>query len=117
MSSFDKYFIAIFEFVMNPKKYLEDKIFFKNSNELVYKEQEFKKDYENLNKYINDEESNSFCTNGHKYNNRMDFCVECYLNEQKQEIEKLKQKSKYEKIKYRTFWFLIFIAIVLYFVV
>lgn len=116
MNSSDKYFIAIFEFIMNPKKYLEDKFFLKNSNELVYKEQEFKKDYENLNKYINDEESDTVCINGHKYNKQMDFCVECYFDEQQKEIEELKQKSKYEKIKYRIFWILIFVGIISYFV-
>jgi hypothetical protein len=119
MTNSDKTLIAFIEFIVNPKVYLESKYFLKHTTELKYRQQEYLKDYENLQKKLKDYEEigyvpNSVCSNGHKYdkpelNEFQDenvsnfFCPECYIKQEELDIIELEKKSKKEKVFYSTF--------------
>ena len=119
MTNSDKTLIAFIEFIVNPKVYLETKYFLKNTTELKYRQQEYLKDYANLQKKLKDYEEigyvpNSVCSNGHKYdkpelNEFQDenvlnfFCPEFYIKQEELDIIELEKRSKKEKVFYSIF--------------
>ena len=119
MTNSDKILVAFIEFIVNPKVYLETKHFLKYTTELEYRQQEYVKDYENLQKKLKDYLEidyipNSTCSNGHKYDKpELDefqdesesnfFCPECFINQEQLGIIELEKKSKKEKVSYFTF--------------
>lgn len=112
----DKILIGFLEFIVSPKKYLEEKVFLKNNLDYELRIQEYEKDLKRF-KQENDI-YDSFCSKGHpckasqhysyfdeKRKQTIDgtFCLECYLIKEKKELEILKTKLKKEKKYYSYF--------------